>query len=156
MSQCVPQYIPLSTHLHLQTFIEVSYWSGSRSLASVTPSILDPHWDSSQLSCCCPLSWRSCSFGTVGLALSWVPTLADEIDLGVGYDRALLYLYYQGKLSSTALARPPNAAISRRQLSCFPPLHPHCTHASRATSTVRPSQGMGPSLPSAAACVVLE
>lgn len=26
MSQCVPKYIPLSTHLHLQMFIEMSHW----------------------------------------------------------------------------------------------------------------------------------
>ena len=42
VSQCVPQSIPLSTHLYLQMFIAMSHWSGSRSLASVTPSILDP------------------------------------------------------------------------------------------------------------------
>ena len=29
----------------------MSHWSGSRSLASVTSSILDPHWNFSQLSC---------------------------------------------------------------------------------------------------------
>ena len=51
VSQCVPQYIPLSTHLHLQMFIAVSHWSGSRHLASATPSILDHRWDSSLLSC---------------------------------------------------------------------------------------------------------
>lgn len=49
MSQCVPQYIPLSTHLHLQMFIAMSHWSGSRPLASVTLSILDPHQGSSHI-----------------------------------------------------------------------------------------------------------
>lgn len=44
MSQCVPRYISLSTHLHLQMFIAASQWSGLRSLSSVTPSIFDPHW----------------------------------------------------------------------------------------------------------------
>jgi len=28
-------------------FIVIGYWSGSRSLASLTPSVLDPHQDSS-------------------------------------------------------------------------------------------------------------
>ena len=37
VSQCVPQYFPLSTHLHLQMFIAMSHQSGSRSLAFVTP-----------------------------------------------------------------------------------------------------------------------
>ena len=44
---CVPQYIPLSTHLHLQMFIAMSHWSGSRPLASATLSIVDPHLYSS-------------------------------------------------------------------------------------------------------------
>lgn len=39
MSLCVPQYVSLSTHLHLQLFIAMSHWSGSRSLASVTINI---------------------------------------------------------------------------------------------------------------------
>lgn len=30
MSQCVPQYIPLSSHLYLQMFIVMSHWSGLR------------------------------------------------------------------------------------------------------------------------------
>jgi hypothetical protein len=50
-SQCVLQFIPLSTNLHLQMFTVMSHWSGLRSLASVTPLILDPHWNSSWLSC---------------------------------------------------------------------------------------------------------
>lgn len=33
-------------------FITVSHWS----LASVTPSVLDPHWDSSWLSWCCSVA----------------------------------------------------------------------------------------------------
>jgi hypothetical protein len=46
--------------------------SGSRSLPSMTPLTLDRHQDSSRLPCCCPVSWRCCNFGTVGLALSVV------------------------------------------------------------------------------------
>lgn len=51
------------------------HWSGWTCLASVTPSILDLHLDSSQLSCCCPVSWRSGSFGTAGPALWWAPVV---------------------------------------------------------------------------------
>ena len=51
----------------------MSCWSGSRPLASGTPSILDPQWNSSQISCCCPESWRSCSFGSVESAPSHTP-----------------------------------------------------------------------------------
>ena len=39
----ITQYTLLPTHLHLQMFIAMSHWSGSRPLASATPSILDPH-----------------------------------------------------------------------------------------------------------------
>ena len=75
MSQCVPQYIPLSTHLYLQMFIAMSHWSGLRPLASATLSILDPYWDSSQISCCCPVSWSSCVSGPAG----WAPSLAPAV-----------------------------------------------------------------------------
>jgi hypothetical protein len=40
VSQCVPLYTLLSTHLYLQMFIAVSPWSGSRPRASATLSIL--------------------------------------------------------------------------------------------------------------------
>jgi hypothetical protein len=46
VSQCVPHFIPLSTHLHLQKFIAMTRWSGSRSHAFVTASILDPYGSS--------------------------------------------------------------------------------------------------------------
>jgi hypothetical protein len=77
--QCVtlcPQYtlhphclqcVTLRPHsLHLPMLVAMSHWSASRPLASVTASILDPHQESSWLSCCCPVSWRSCSFGSAG------------------------------------------------------------------------------------------
>ena len=70
------------------------HWSGLRPLASATLSILDPHQDSSWISCCCPVSWRSCSFRYVGLGLfmhpvvlgwgrCWVGQLI-ALDLGLG------------------------------------------------------------------------
>lgn len=37
---------PLSTQPHLHVFIAVSVESGPGALASVTPSVLGPHWDS--------------------------------------------------------------------------------------------------------------
>lgn len=61
VSQCVIQAILSSKQLHLQASIARSHWSGSRALASTTPSTLDPHWDSAQISCGYPKSWRSCS-----------------------------------------------------------------------------------------------
>ena len=51
-------------------------------------------WDSSWISCCWPVSWRSCSFGSVGLAPSHAPTVhrwggswggqLKALDLGLG------------------------------------------------------------------------
>ena len=62
--------------VHTSSLANVPYYESFiwlRFLASVMTSILDPHQDSSQLSCCCPVSWRSCSFGTEGPASSHVP-----------------------------------------------------------------------------------
>jgi hypothetical protein len=66
LSQCDTQYTPLSTHCN-------GSWSVFRPLASVTLSILDPQGDFSWIFCCCLVSWRSCSFGSAGLALSCAP-----------------------------------------------------------------------------------
>jgi hypothetical protein len=75
VSQCVPQYTLLSTHLCLQMFIEMTHWSGKSPLASATLSILELHRDSSQTSCCCSMSGRSRSFGSGGLATSCTLTV---------------------------------------------------------------------------------
>lgn len=140
-----PTVCPLSTHLHLSMFIAVHLWSGSRSLASVTPSISDLHWDSSQLSCCCSMSWGSCSFGTTGPTLSCVPTHHRRyrfwggpfraLDLGQGASRAgqstgSMLSTPQGELSSTALARSPSATLSWRKghLSCSYAVRAACLH----------------------------
>lgn len=50
-------------------------WSGLRLLAYDTASILGPNQDSSQIFYCCSVSWRSCSFGSTGRALSHVPAV---------------------------------------------------------------------------------
>jgi hypothetical protein len=44
--------------------------SSVRPLVSVSLSILEPHTDSSQTYCCCPVSWRS-----IGLGLSCTPAV---------------------------------------------------------------------------------
>ena len=71
--QCATQSTLLSILLCLQMFIAMSHWSGLRPLASATLSILDPHQNSSWISCCCPVSWRSCSFGSTGPSPSCAP-----------------------------------------------------------------------------------
>lgn len=113
------------------------------------------------------LSWvmKICSFGSAGPAFHVPQPFADDRDVGWANsesciwawmaDRlvsplALPYLHHQGKLSNTALARAPNAAISRR-LSCPWDGLTH-THASRDSSTVLPSQSVGPTLSSTAVC----
>jgi hypothetical protein len=47
-------------------FFVMSSCPDSRPLVSATLPILDPHRDSSWIPSCCPVSWRSCSFGSVG------------------------------------------------------------------------------------------
>jgi hypothetical protein len=72
--QCVTQYILLSTHLYLQMFIAVSHWSvWGLWLLLHYQSWIFTGTNSSQISCCCPVSRRLCSFGSAGLALSHAP-----------------------------------------------------------------------------------
>ena len=65
--------VRLSIHIYLEMFIAVSHLSILRPLASVALLILEPHQDSSQLSRCCLVSWRFCSFEFAGPALSCAP-----------------------------------------------------------------------------------
>lgn len=55
------QYILLSKQLYLQMIIAINLWFRLRTLVSATVSILDPHQNSSRLSCYCPVSWKFCS-----------------------------------------------------------------------------------------------
>lgn len=161
MSQC-PTVYPLSTHLCLQTFVAVSYQSGLRPLASVTPSILDSHWDSFHLTCCCSVSRRTCSFGSSGMVHSRTPTghkwcrflewansepwirvwvLAEKVN-----PLALPHPHHQGELFSTA--------TSKRQAQ---PSHSNALQASspeptRASFTVLSNWDAGPTLLIAVAC----
>jgi hypothetical protein len=100
-------------------------------LTSATLSVLDPHRDSSLISCYCPVSWRFCSFESEELALSCTPTdnrwgkcwggptqcprsgdweVVDLISLPVH-----LCLHQEDQLSSTALASSPDTAANKGQ-----------------------------------------
>lgn len=57
----------LFVDLYLQMFFAKSHGSGSWPLVSATLLMLGPHWDSSWISYCCPVSRRFCSFGSAGL-----------------------------------------------------------------------------------------
>jgi hypothetical protein len=108
--QCVLQYIPLSTNLHLHIFIEMSHWFHSRCLASMTPSILHPHHCSSQLSHCC-----SCHRHSVALEqqawlflASW--PFSDNTGFEVGQLRGLdlgLHVSWAGQGRSSSLSTSP-------------------------------------------------
>lgn len=70
----VSQYTLSSTSLYLQMFTAMSR-SGMRYLTSSTLPVLEPHWDSSGISCWCPVSWRSCSFRSAGPIPSRIPAV---------------------------------------------------------------------------------
>lgn len=50
---------PFSPYIFMCKCSRQSHWSGLRPLVSNTLSILDPHWDSSWISCCCWVTWKS-------------------------------------------------------------------------------------------------
>lgn len=54
----------LPKQLYFPIFTAVSHWSGLKPLASTPLSVLDPHQYASQISCCSPVSKRSCSFAS--------------------------------------------------------------------------------------------
>lgn len=151
MPQCVSQYIPLSTHLHLLMFITMNHLVWFEISVSVTPSLLAPPWDSSQFSCCCPSSWRSCSFRKAGMAHSRISTICKW------------YRFWGGPIQSSGYG-PGGSCASQwatgvSSLALFWPGHPMpplaggrvissalmvsgqltSTHASRDNSTVLPS-----------------
>lgn len=83
VSRCHTAYSFVQTAFCLQMIIAISLWSGSKTLVSAILSILDPHQNSSQLSCS-PVSWKSCSFGSAELALHALQQFIDEMDIGSG------------------------------------------------------------------------
>lgn len=96
----------------------MSHWFGLRSLTSVTSSILDPHWDSSWLSCCCPVSQRSWSFGSPGPALPHTPIVhrwcrfLHKLTQSPGSGPSWYLSSVALQLSSAALLRIASANIS--------------------------------------------
>lgn len=91
-------------------FVTVSPRSDRRPLISVTVSILDARWDSSLISRRCPGSWRSCSFGSAGLALHVLQQLRDGVDVGVDQLKALdlgSWAAYQRSCTHTTRASSP-------------------------------------------------
>lgn len=76
----------LPKHLYLQMLITRSPWSVSRPLTS-TLSTLDSPWNSSQISCCSSVSWRSWSFGSAGLKA--LQQFMDGVDIEVDKLRVL-------------------------------------------------------------------
>ena len=87
MSQCVPEYVPLSTLVHFQMFIAMShYGSVSRSLASAILSILDPPLDYPVVVLChgdlAALEQQDWRFHTS-------QSFGDDIGFGVGQFRTL-------------------------------------------------------------------
>ena len=83
MLQCVLESIPLSTHLYLQMLTVMSHWAVLRPLASATPSIPDPHWDSSQMSCCCPCHGAPAALALQDWSFHLLQQIIDGIVVGV-------------------------------------------------------------------------
>ena len=113
----------MSTPLYLQVFIATTLCSGLRSLASATLSVLDPQWDSSQIFCCCPLSWRSCSFAFVEPVPSCTPAVHQwgrcwlsqfkALDLGLrGYELVSLLALQLSCPHGWLTSNPATRAIS--------------------------------------------
>lgn len=73
VSQNVPRCTLLSTCLSLKVVMAVTPWSGLRPLWLLLLNLLELHWDSSRIACCCPVSCRHLSFGSVELAPSCLP-----------------------------------------------------------------------------------
>lgn len=125
------QCIPLSKHLHLQMFIATSHRSGSRSLASVTSSVLDAGRGSSRLSCCCPVFMQILQLWISRIGPFTHPNHSQMI-WTLGWANAESWIWaeckpscsdhgsslsaQQGELSGLAVARPtPSAAKGRCQ-----------------------------------------
>ena len=79
---------PVCPAVHTSSLANVycneSLVSGLRPLASVTPSILDLHWDSSWLPCCCPVSWGPSDLELQNWPLHASQPFTDDTDFGVG------------------------------------------------------------------------
>ena len=77
--------IPLCPHFYVQTFTSVSrHWSGLRLLASAILLILDPQWDSSQLSSCCSVSQDPAALDLQDQPLDILKQFIDGVGVGGG------------------------------------------------------------------------
>lgn len=149
-------------YLFLQMHMALSHWCGWRPLASaITRSGLDPHMHSSRTSCCCcPVTWRSCSFGSAGQACPpadhkwgkylggstqkpriWAREVVELVSL-----LALLCLHHQGKFSSQLTWCSSHQGAGLALLSSHPGLL--SPSLPRGSSIVLPRRGAGPTLPS--------
>lgn len=110
VSQCVPQYTLLITHLCLWMFIAMSHWFGS-SLWLLLYTIST--WSALELLSdilLSSVSWRSYSFGSAGLALWCTPALHTWVDVGMGQLKALnvsLGGSWVGQPTSSPTVTPP-------------------------------------------------
>lgn len=133
-------------------------------LASESSLMMGSRWGSSWLSCCCPVSRICCSFASVGLSPSHVPTVhrcgehwgrptrspCSGPGRWLGCQPAnFLPLSHQG--GSTTLASPPSCSLKQivGPVSLLLGLQVRLTHdhTTRASSTVLPKQGAGPTHP---------
>jgi hypothetical protein len=69
-------------------FIAIDHWSCSKPLASATLSMTDPQKDSCKIAYCFSVSWRFCSFGSVG-PLHVFQHFINGVDVGVSQHKGL-------------------------------------------------------------------
>ena len=108
----------------LQMFVAMSHWSVLRPLASAALSILDSYGEFSQISCCCPVSRRSCSFGSIGPVLSQAP--ADQ-----RWSRCLGGLTQSPEYESHPVLQPGRDRDSSPMLMSLKPAHQPPCHQSQ-------------------------
>lgn len=146
-------------------FIAITHWSDGRSLVSATLSVLDPDalQNSSRMSCCCRVSWRSGSFASAGAApphapaalrwgrcwgvpaqKSWIWTwvVAEQVSLPT-----LLHLYHEGQLSwwSQEKGRTSSPVLTDHVIRASSSIYP--CHKGQFSNTALVGQGQTNSVP---------
>lgn len=76
------------TQFYLQMSIVMNHWFGCRLLASGILLTLDPHWDSSWTSYCCPVKYPA-ALDIQDLSLHMLQQCIDDIDVVVGLFKIL-------------------------------------------------------------------
>ena len=118
-----------------------------RPLVSAPLWMLSSHWNSSWLSCCCPVLQKSCSFGSAGPVSSCASTCHRwgqhiALNLGLGRSAYLSSPIFATRVATCiALVISPFAIINKGwgQFSCFhvhPQGHISLTYTYRASPTV--------------------